>query len=89
MLFRSPEDVAIVGYDDIEVASMVTPSLTTVKQPILELAKLATRILLHKMQKIPIEGELARLSKMKAELIVRKSSSIPRKEPKTPHLRED
>ena len=87
--YRIPEDVAIVGYDDLEVASMVTPSLTTVKQPILELAKLATRILLHKMQKIPIEGELARLSKMKAELIVRKSSSIPRKEPKTPHPRED
>ena len=79
--YRIPEDVAIVGYDDIEVASMVTPSLTTVRQPILELAKLATRILLHKMQKVSIDGELARLSEMKAELIVRKSSSIPRNEP--------
>ncbi len=72
--YRIPEDVAVVGYDDIEVASMVTPALTTMRQPVLELAKLATRILLHKMHNAPVDEELAQLSKMKAELVVRKSS---------------
>ncbi len=45
-----PKDVALVGYDDIDMVTMITPALTTVRQPVLQLAKKATRILLDRIQ---------------------------------------
>ena len=44
---RIPEDVSVVGYDDIEAAQWVGPPMTTVRQPILEMAEEATRVLLR------------------------------------------
>lgn len=43
---RIPEDIAIVGFDDIELAQTTTPSLTTVRQPIQRTGKLAGEALL-------------------------------------------
>lgn len=43
---RVPEDVAIVGYDDSPVATSVSPSLTTVRQPSLEQGELMADVLL-------------------------------------------
>lgn len=40
-----PHDVSVVGFDDTPLASAVTPSITTVRQPIAELAMLATHAL--------------------------------------------
>ncbi|MCJ8009933.1 LacI family DNA-binding transcriptional regulator [Lederbergia wuyishanensis] len=35
---RVPEDIAIVGYDDIKMASLIKPELTTVRQPLEKIA---------------------------------------------------
>lgn len=43
---RVPEDVSIVGFDDIPVAALVTPRLTTVRQPAFEMGYRATTLLL-------------------------------------------
>jgi DNA-binding LacI/PurR family transcriptional regulator len=43
---RVPEDVSIVGFDDIPVAALLTPRLTTVSQPAGEMGYRATTILL-------------------------------------------
>ena len=48
--YKVPQDVALVGYDDIMVSKMVTPSLTTVRQPVWELAGVATRLLLERIK---------------------------------------
>ena len=40
-----PGDVAITGFDDVPMAALVAPSLTTVRQPIRELAATAARML--------------------------------------------
>jgi LacI family transcriptional regulator len=46
---RVPEDVSVVGYDDIPVAAYVHPALTTVRQPIREVGELAARIVLDRL----------------------------------------
>ncbi len=44
---RIPDDMAIVGYDDIPPASYCFPPLTTVRQPMQEVGRLATRLLIQ------------------------------------------
>ncbi|MEU8215812.1 LacI family DNA-binding transcriptional regulator [Micromonospora taraxaci] len=44
---RVPEDVAVIGFDDIETAAYTEPPLTTVRQPIVELGRAMTRQLLR------------------------------------------
>ncbi|MBV7407320.1 ribose operon transcriptional repressor RbsR [Enterobacter sp. ENT03] len=46
---KVPEDMAIVGYDDIELARYMTPPLTTIHQPKDELGELAIDVLLHRI----------------------------------------
>ena len=41
-----PGDLSVVGYDDLEVASWVGPRLTTVRQPLTEMAERATRLVI-------------------------------------------
>ncbi|OKI64042.1 substrate-binding domain-containing protein [Micromonospora sp. CB01531] len=42
-----PEDLVITGFDDIPMAALVTPLLTTVRQPVRELAAQTARLLLQ------------------------------------------
>jgi LacI family transcriptional regulator len=46
---RVPLDVALVGYDDIEAAALVTPDLTTVVNPAYEIGHACGRLLLERM----------------------------------------
>jgi LacI family transcriptional regulator len=43
---RVPDDVSVVGYDDVPLATVVTPRLTTVRQPAREMGRVAARLLL-------------------------------------------
>jgi LacI family transcriptional regulator len=43
---RVPEDMSIVGFDDLDEARWAIPPLTTVRQPLTEMAGMATRMLL-------------------------------------------
>lgn len=47
---RVPEDVAVVGFDDIPLAALVTPSLTTCHVPRYDLGARAVRLLLNQIQ---------------------------------------
>ncbi len=68
-----PEDVSIVGFDDIKGAEFSHPPLTTVRQPTGEVGKKALEILLEKI-KNPQSCELEQVI-FKPELIVRKSTA--------------
>jgi DNA-binding LacI/PurR family transcriptional regulator len=46
---RVPEDVAVVGFEDSAVARYAQPPLTTVRQPIEEMGRQATRLLLARV----------------------------------------
>lgn len=68
-----PEDISIVGIDDIELAAAVKPGLTTVRMPIERCGALAVDLLLQAMSGITL-GDLATLQ---SELIVRGSTAVP------------
>jgi LacI family transcriptional regulator len=66
---RIPEDLALVGFDDIPIARFLTPPLTTVKVPIAELGRKGFELLAN--------GDGARLTaKLTTSLVVRRSSGV-------------
>jgi LacI family transcriptional regulator len=69
---RVPEDVSVVGFDDIQSAAYSTPSLTTVRQPLLEMGKRGAEILLKRIanREASYPAEVV----VKPELIVREST---------------
>lgn len=48
---RIPEDIAIIGFDDIEFNKILTPSLSSVRQPIKELGELGINMLFESIEK--------------------------------------
>ena len=49
---RVPDDIAVVGFDDLGVAERTTPRLTTVRQPVEQMAERATRLLLERVDSV-------------------------------------
>ena len=47
---RVPQDVSIIGFDNIEISSMVNPPLTTINQPSFETGRLACKLLLDSIE---------------------------------------
>ena len=68
---RVPEDIAIVGFDDLPIATQSKPTLTTIRQPIAEKAAQATSILLNLIEQ-RMEGPVQML--LPTQLIIRESS---------------
>lgn len=67
---KVPQDMAVVGYDDIELARYMTPPLTTIHQPKDELGELAVDVLIHRMAQPTLEQQRLFLT---PELVVRGS----------------
>jgi LacI family transcriptional regulator len=68
---RIPQDLSVVGFDDLPVARWVSPPLTTVRQPLAEMGRAAAQMLGDL-----IEGRQLRTKRLElsAELIVREST---------------
>lgn len=64
-----PDQLSIVGFDDVEVAQYVTPTLTTMHQPKLRLGQVSAEMLLKLMQDEPVEDVM-----LPVELVARCSS---------------
>lgn len=65
-----PEMISVVGFDDIPLASLTTPALTSVRQPLVEMGRVATAMLLHLIAQEPLESMRIELA---TTLIVRES----------------
>lgn len=55
---RVPEDVALVGFDDSAAAALTRPPLTTVSNPVSQMAVRATELLLALMEGEPVEPQV-------------------------------
>jgi LacI family repressor for deo operon, udp, cdd, tsx, nupC, and nupG len=69
-----PKDIAILGFDNIELSTMCTPSITTVNQPKFQLGLLSCEMLIKRIsgEQIPISSMY-----MDTELIVRETTQKP------------
>lgn len=72
---RIPEDISILGFDDIPQASNVHPPLTTVRQPLEQMGRVATQMLLRYIKDPEQSPERVELP---TELVVRASTQAPR-----------
>lgn len=70
---RIPEDVAIVSFNDDPLCTIVTPTLTSIAQPTLEMGKMAMSLLLHQIEQ-PDSIEKPKVKVFKTELKIRESS---------------
>ncbi|MEM7129033.1 MAG: LacI family DNA-binding transcriptional regulator [Chloroflexota bacterium] len=69
-----PIDVAVTGFDDIEMASVTEPPLTTIRQPLLDMGTEAMSLLLDLMDPETPAPESPVIKYMPGELIVRESA---------------
>jgi DNA-binding LacI/PurR family transcriptional regulator len=67
---RVPDDIAIIGFDDIPQAAVATPALTTVRQPIDDLGRSMARILMQRLA-----GEPAPRTTVLPVQVVRRASA--------------
>ncbi len=74
---RVPQDVSVVGFDDIKEAAFQTPSLTTIRQPLHQMGALAVRTLLQQLR--PSGNRDCEQIAVAPELIVRESTGPARK----------
>ena len=74
---RVPEDVSVVGFDDIQSAAFQNPGLTTVRQPLRKMGEIAAETVVQRIASA--DKRLAsRVVIVEPELVVRKSTARPR-----------
>src|SRR5690348_448976 len=71
---RIPQELSVVGFDDTFEASIVTPTLTTVRQPLAEMGRMAVALLVRLLHNQRIEALHVELE---TRLVVRESTAPP------------
>jgi LacI family transcriptional regulator len=72
---RVPDDISVIGFDDIPQASLIRPALTTIRQPLEKMGRVATQMLLELLSQP--QKQIGRIE-LPTELIVRDSCQAPR-----------
>lgn len=72
---RIPDDLSIVGFDDVELCQWVSPQLTTVRQPLAGMGSEATRMVIELARGGSVANPRVQLA---SELVVRESTAPPR-----------
>jgi LacI family transcriptional regulator len=70
-----PEDISIIGFDDVPQAALVRPALTTVRQPLEQMGRVATQMLLDRLKNPQLE--IIRIE-LPTELMIRGSTLPPK-----------
>jgi len=70
-----PGDLSVVGFDDLEEAENVTPALTTIRQPLAEMGRIAVSLLTRLLDNQRLEALHVELA---TRLVVRESTGPPK-----------
>ncbi|UTV88304.1 LacI family DNA-binding transcriptional regulator [Cobetia amphilecti] len=70
---KVPQQLSIIGYDDIEISAYLSPALTTIRQPIYELGTTAVDQLMARLAGIPFPGQ----TQLAPKLVERESVARP------------
>jgi len=72
---RVPDQMSVVGFDDVMYTAQMPPPLTTIRQPLLEVGRMAASLLLRM-----IEGESLGVTQVElsTSLVIRESCAPPR-----------
>ena len=75
---KIPDDISVIGFDDIPQASLVRPALTTVQQPLEQMGRLATQMLLEILTNTDSKPHRIELP---TQLMIRDSTAKPKSSP--------
>jgi DNA-binding LacI/PurR family transcriptional regulator len=75
---RVPEDISVVGFDDIESAAYQSPGLTTVHQPLRKMGRMAAETVLRCIMRPTEKSDASPKITVEAELIVRGTTAVAR-----------
>jgi LacI family transcriptional regulator len=72
---KVPEQCSVIGFDDVAHSSLLTPALTTVRQPMAEMGKMAVSIVSEGITAVQAKHKIvAQHRKLMPELVVRDST---------------
>lgn|SRR5579871_220644 len=75
---RIPDDMSVIGFDDVMYSAQMSPPLTTIHQPLVEIGRMATNMLLQLISGLPLDSLHVELS---TSLVVRQSCAPARSAP--------
>lgn len=68
-----PDQMSVIGFDDVQLSLVVTPALTTIRQPLAEMGRMATTMLLRQIAEEPLDSMRAELT---TSLVIRESCAF-------------
>ncbi len=74
MGLRVPEDVSVLGFDDVYAAAFHNPALTTIRQPLFEMGSIAAKALLERVAN-GVNGDVPREISVEPTIVVRQSTA--------------
>ncbi len=75
---RIPDDMSVIGFDDVTYTAQMSPPLTTIHQPLVEMGKMAATMLLRLISGFSLDSNHVELS---TSLVIRDSCAAPRSKP--------
>jgi LacI family transcriptional regulator len=70
-----PDQMSVIGFDDVVYTAQMSPPLTTIHQPLIEMGRMATNMLLRLIAGYPLDSNHVELS---TSLVIRESCALPR-----------
>ena len=69
------DDLSVTGFDDLDLARATTPKLTTVRQPVEEMGRMAVSLMIRILERHQLDALHVELA---TELVIRGSTGVPR-----------
>jgi DNA-binding LacI/PurR family transcriptional regulator len=72
---KVPDDCSVIGFDDVPMAELATPSLTTIRQPMEHMGRYAAEVVSNQISRGSLRREAEALKLLEPELVMRQSTT--------------